>query len=388
MSAAVLEYLEAQLIQARQISPDLARDVAEIEELYRKKLWHQLTVKLEVFIQNPQVQNEHILQFYNRFIKDFESRINNLALVKIIIVIVNQIRDPQAALDFIQAAADKNQVKNDVEAHILALSVLASMRLRAGQIEQTKEALETAKTRLEGVAGVDATVYAAYYKVLSDYNKNQSSRVEFYRNALTYLTYANLETIPATEQMTLAFDLGIAALTGESIYNFGELLGNDIIKSLQGGAAEWLIHILKVFNAGDIHGYESLVHKYRDQLAQQPALTANEVLLTQKISILALMELAFKRPSDQRTIVFPDIAAATKLPVKEVEPLVMKALSLKLVKGTIDEVDQTFTVTWVQPRVLDIQQIAGMKDRLQDWTKKVQSTLVFMEGEASTEIFA
>lgn len=89
-------------------------------------------------------------------------------------------------------------------------------------------------------------------------------------------------------------------------------------------------------------------------IALQQALTANEVLLTQKISILALMELAFKRPSDQRTIAFPDIATATKLPVKEVEPLVMKALSLKLVKGSIDEVDQTFSVTWVQPRVLDI----------------------------------
>lgn len=309
-------------------------------------------------------------------------------MVKLTIVVVQQIHDQQAALDFIQAVSEKNQVKTDVEAHILALSVLAALRLKAGKLEQTKEVLETAKTRLEGVAGVDATVYAAYYKVLSDFNKTQSSAVEFYRNALTYLTYANLETIPAAEQSTLAFDLGIAALIGESIYNFGELLGNDISKSLQGGPAEWLIHILRVFNSGDIQGYEGLVHKYRDQLAQQPALTANEVLLTQKISILALMELAFKRPSDKRTIAFPDIATATKLPVKEVEPLLMKALSLKLVKGTIDEVEQTFSVTWVQPRVLDVQQIAGMKDRLQEWTKKVHTTLVFMEGEVSTEIFA
>jgi len=132
----------------------------------------------------------------------------------------------------------------------------------------------------------------------------------------------------------------------------------------------------------------AVVNKYREQLSQQQALTANEVLLTQKISILALMELAFKRPADQRTIAFPDVAKATKLPVKEVEPLVMKALSLKLVRGTIDEVDQTFNVTWVQPRVLDILQISSMQERLAEWTKKVNTTLLFMEGEVSTELFA
>lgn len=384
MSSAVFEYLDGR----RAAQPDLAQEYTELAELYRKKLWHQLTVKIESFILLPQVQNDQLPQFYPRFIKDFEGRINTLSLVKVSIAISKHIHDPAAAFEFVQTISEKQQVKGDVEAHILILSVLAGMRLRAGQIEQCKEILETAKVRLEGVAGVEAIVYAAYYKVWSDFNKTQNSPVEFYRSALTYLSYANLETIPPNEQMSLAFDLGIAALIGESIYNFGELLGNDILKSLSGGPADWLVQLLRVFNSGDIQGYEDVVNKYREQLSQQQALTANEVLLTQKISILALMELAFKRPSDQRTIPFPDVAIATKLPVKEVEPLVMKALSLKLVRGTIDEVDQTFNVTWVQPRVLDIQQISTMKDRLQDWTKKVQSTLLFMEGEVSTEIFA
>jgi len=230
-------------------------------------------------------------------------------------------------------------------------------------------------------------VHAAYYKVWADYSKTQNSPVEFYRSALTYLTYANVETLPASEQQALAFDLGIAALIGESIYNFGELLANDILKSLAGSPAEWLVLLLKVFNSGDIEGYGNILNTYRAQLVLQTALTANESLLTQKISILALMELAFKRPSDQRTLPFTDIATATKLPVKEVEPLVMKALSLKLVRGSIDELDQTVNITWVQPRVLDITQIGAMKDRLLEWTKKVQTTLVYMEGEASTEIF-
>jgi 26S proteasome regulatory subunit N9 len=384
MSASVIEYLESQ----RAAHPDQGGHYAELLDLYRKKLWHQLTVKTESFITLPHVQNEQIVNLYTKFIKDFEGRINNLALVRITLAISKQIKDPQAALEFVHSISEKQQVKGDVEAHILVLSVLAGMRLRVGQVGQCKEILETAKTRLEGVAGVDAIVYAAYYKVWSDFNKTQNSPVEFYRSALTYLTYASLEAIPANDQMSLAFDLGIAALIGESIYNFGELLGNDILKSLSGGPADWLLQLLRVFNSGDIQGYENVVNKYREQLTEQHALTANEGLLTQKISILALMELAFKRPSDQRTVPFPDIAKATKLPVKEVEPLVMKALSLKLVRGTIDEVDQTFNVTWVQPRVLDILQISTMQERLAEWTKKVDTTLLFMEGEVSAELFA
>ena len=48
--------------------------------------------------------------------------------------------------------------------------------------------------------------------------------------------------------------------------------------------------------------------------------------------------------------------------------LVMKALSLGLVKGSIDQVDAKVHMTWVQPRVLDREQVrlnvvnAGMND--------------------------
>lgn len=41
----------------------------------------------------------------------------------------------------------------------------------------------------------------------------------------------------------------------------------------------------------------------------------------------------------------------------------MKALSVGLVKGSIDEVDGRVHMTWVQPRVLDLQQVTGPPGR-------------------------
>ncbi|KAJ8953660.1 hypothetical protein NQ314_007267 [Rhamnusium bicolor] len=49
------------------------------------------------------------------------------------------------------------------------------------------------------------------------------------------------------------------------------------------------------------------------------------------------MEMTFKRPSHNRQLTFAEISRETKLPINEIELLVMKALSEKLVKGAIDQ---------------------------------------------------
>ena len=59
----------------------------------------------------------------------------------------------------------------------------------------------------------------------------------------------------------------------------------------------------------------------------------------------------------------------------------MRALSLKLIRGLLDQVDGTLRVTWVQPRVLQTPQIALMKERLQTWTGTVDKTLNFLQDE-------
>ena len=42
----------------------------------------------------------------------------------------------------------------------------------------------------------------------------------------------------------------------------------------------------------------------------------------------------------------------------KIELLVMRALSLGLVKGSIDQIDSKIFISWVQPRVLDINQVS------------------------------
>lgn len=58
-----------------------------------------------------------------------------------------------------------------------------------------------------------------------------------------------------------------------------------------------------------------------------------------KALIMSDFQMTFKRPSHNRQLTFEEIAKETKLPLNEIELLVMKALSQKLVKGAIDQVN-------------------------------------------------
>ena len=96
-------------------------------------------------------------------------------------------------------------------------------------------------------------------------------------------------------------------------------------------------------------------------------------MLQEKIHLSALLALIFSRPPHSRTLPFELIAKETRLPINEVEYLVMKALSLELIRGTIDQVDQIVRITWMQGRVLDKKGIEGMKMRLEGWSQGVQA---------------
>ncbi|EFA81053.1 26S proteasome non-ATPase regulatory subunit 13 [Heterostelium album PN500] len=359
--------------------PTLIDQIQKLREYYDNKLWHQLTTQIEEFIENPQLlQKKELINLYELFIKDFETKLKPLSLVSICIVISSQL-DNEGSMKFIQQISEK--VKKDKSGYILSLSFIASRHLDAHQITEAKQTIETAREELKGITGLEPIVYATFYQVCTNYCKLKKSYGEFYQNALLYLSYTRLETLSVSDQQTLAFELGIAAIIGENVYSFGDLIVHPILRSLENTEAAWLIHLLKAFNIGDIAQYEQLLAKYRDSISKVADLNNNQQQSLQKIAILSLLDLAFRTPSDKRILPFQTIAQTTKLPLGDIEYLLMKALSLNLIKGNIDQIDQNIMITWVTPRVLDLNQIATMKGKILDWTSKTQMSLGILETD-------
>ena len=81
-------------------------------------------------------------------------------------------------------------------------------------------------------------------------------------------------------------------------------------------------------------------------------------------------------------LTFEDVAARTKLPLDQIELLAMHALSLGLIRGSIDQVDGKLNMHWVKPRVLDLRQVATLKKRLDQWTNDVKQMSTLVEQQA------
>lgn len=96
----------------------------------------------------------------------------------------------------------------------------------------------------------------------------------------------------------------------------------------------------------------------------------------------SLLELISSLPPDDRKVSLSTIGARTKLDIDGVEFLLMKALSLHLIEGSIDELAGEVSVRWVSPRVLTKAQVGGIKGRLDAWLGKVSSTVLTLEQDA------
>lgn len=84
---------------------------------------------------------------------------------------------------------------------------------------------------------------------------------------------------------------------------------------------------------------------------------------------------------------FRTIAEETKVKPDEIEHLIMKALSLGLLRGSIDQVDGIARINWVQPKVLDMKQIDNMRLRLGEWDQSVNSLGTWIEN-AGQDVWA
>merc|ERR1712002_311831 len=369
--------------QQRKSDGNIADEWSNIEDLYNKKLWHQLTLKILSFIRETNFQEQDVLSnMYEHFVSDFDHKINPLSLVEFSIHVIKEMstggKEYEECIKFAEKIQEK--VKNHDLATILIMTTIGDTHFKNGKMDALKKTIQEAQEKLDLILSV-TPVHGCFYELSSNYYKLLGDHANYFRDALRYLGCIELNELSETEQRERAFYLGLAAILGKDVYNFGELLAHPVLNSLKDTEKNWLVDLLIAFNSGDISKFESL----RTHWSSQADLLSNEIGMRQKISLLCLMEMTFKRAATDRQLTFLEIANETKLPSEEVELLVMKALALGLVKGSIDQIDQKVNMTWVQPRVLDRKQIAGMMQRLDHWCTAVKKMEVVMEDRA-TEI--
>lgn len=285
--------------------------------------------------------------------------------------------DDRDRLRFLTTLAQKVDKPKSQDAYVYAITEVASVKLRLDDSEGARKDLDRAEKLLENFDSVETVVHASFYRVNADYYQAKAEFASYYKNALLYLACVEIVDLTAEEQETRAYNLSIAALVSDSIYNFGELLLHPVLNALQPPHRQsWLRDLLFAFNRGDLAAFDRL----SNNLSKDPLLESHKMFLYQKISLAALTELVFRRPPHDRAMTFKTISQETKVKPDEIEHLIMKALSLGLLRGKIDQVAEVARINWVQPKVLERSQIEGMRVRLKEWDNNVNELGHWIEG--------
>ena len=151
---------------------------------------------------------------------------------------------------------------------------------------------------------------------------------------------------------------------------------HPILDSLKKTQNDWLRELLFAFNRGDLAAFNAL----EGNISRCEILDEHKTFLWQKISLSALTEAVFRRAPHDRAMTFATISQETQVKPAQIEILIMKALSLGLLKGSIDQVAEIAKISWVQPKVLDMKQIDNMRVRLKDWDSSVNQLGHWIEG--------
>jgi len=381
------------------LHPDLSPDYENISTLYSTKLWHQLTLSILEFVSNPSKTlrctaegGNSYLSLFHQIILPIDKKLNPLSLARIASAVANSLlvvpAVPGSGGDGVAAQAVlENLLEKKAElgpaATLYTESKLALLKLTLTEqdsIDQVKDMIKSGakilESELEGAA--DTIVHSAFYEASMTYRKMAGPPEAFYQQAMLYLNYTPLDQMSADDKYNLATGISLAALTGDGVFNFGEVLEHPILTCLNDTDNKWLLELMHVFGDGNVTEFRSVTTKYDAQIRSQPALVSRADLVQEKITLIALVNMVFERPSAERTLYFTDIAERISVPLEQVEWVIMRALSLGLIKGGMDQIDGTVSVTWIVPRVLNQAQLKALANRFGEWAVNVSKTKDYM----------
>jgi 26S proteasome regulatory subunit N9 len=181
MSSRVENYLS----ERRSIGGPLANEWLELESLYQSRLWHELTLSVTSFVHRDELQQgDQLKEFYENFLSDFEHRINQLALVEIIIPITRTFKQVDEAIKFIKEIREK--VKANSLAVLLCDITIGKAYLVTKNLTETKKIIEELTLKFDELDHL-TTVHSRFYDLASNYYRVMGNHNEYYQNALKYL---------------------------------------------------------------------------------------------------------------------------------------------------------------------------------------------------------
>lgn len=364
--------------------PELAAVFYELEDLYERKLWHQLCQTMGEYVFHAGDSKAVRLRLYQSFVSEFSDKVNQLQNVEFLVQALVDAK-PEDALECLQSCKDKvsslaeknSQKYNDlseleIKQALIQLDLeLAKVKLSLGFADEAASIIDAAEGSIEKLpCSVDMRVNSSLYSAKARLSKVRGDHNTFYYQSLLFLACINdLDLLENKSEIVK--NICISGILGDMIYNFGEIIMHDIMKYLE---VTWLKEMLFALNSGDLKSFDNVLKSAQNE----SIIKENSEFLNQKMCIMGFIEMVFN--SNKKVHSYAEILHSIPLLKNdsEVEHLVMKCLSLGLIKGSILAVNSQIEVSWIQPRTMTQQQIAATKDRLAVWSERAANLHQYM----------
>lgn len=370
--------------------PSLSEAIDNIATHAVQKQVHELTAEVvrnsDAILQ--QLNSEDLMEFLTKFIGGYANRMNPVDFVKVSAKFgMSPKTDGISVVSFLEKYQQEIRASKD--------AWLLQMVFKAEVLLKKQNNLQGARTEIEEVQSllndpvwthtVSSGVQGAFHAVAADlFLALGNNDLLFYFHLVKFLTYTKVEDLSPEVLDKATKQAGVIALIHPEINDFGELLTLAAFRN-----SGWISDFLRAIHQGDFDKFEAAVKTHQAELNASADLVSKiDSSLRRKLTMIALAELAaFKTPEKNRRLTFEQISVHCRVPLAEVETLIMTTMGTGLITGVIDEVDSNVVVTSVKPRMLNEERIALLQTRIQGWADRAEQLLGRM-NEATPQLLA
>jgi len=363
--------------------PYLGVQIDSLATLAAQKQTYQLTHQVILFLDAAAAANmkgSDMVEFFNNFVTPYASRMGPIELVKILAK-CSLTGDVNVGVGLGLLEKYNAQLLQSKNASLLGRILAAELHLKKSKnLSEARTVIDAISESLTDpiyTHSINAPVRGSFHLVASDLYLALGNDYEFYGHLLKFLTYTPLADISSETLARTTCQAGIIALIHPEINDFGELLSlpafSDAAIVSGHGAPSWLVDFLRSIHLGNFDAFEAAFKSHHSELVKEAELLSKiDTSLRRKLTMISLAELAgFITPEKTRRLSFQQISQHCRVPVTEVEELVMTTMGVgKLIEGVIDEVDETVVITSVKPRVLDNERVIILKNRIENWAER------------------
>lgn len=141
----------------------------------------------------------------------------------------------------------------------------------------------------------------------------------------------------------------------------------------------FLLELVRLYEKGKPTEFFNFFDGNQKEFQSDVLLSSNSELLVRKIRVVSLCDSIFFSKKNSNRISFEEISGIVGVPVQDVELLVIHVLSIKLITGHIDELNEQLVIEAVKPRELDDQRLVQLKNKYANWQSTISDSLEFIK---------